>query len=381
MTDHSGERVVFAQLSNFSNTNALLDRHLGQFLDGRRLDVVRIWPIFRRNPLWLAIGVIAALWYHGLGRLKERGALIEAIIKTPIFFRLASFIARRKIAAQGPAYAVLQTQGLFDAGVPDTPLVVYTDDVILNPVNAAYLTSELLPGEIALERRLYAHADRIAVAATHVARSLEAQYGIGADKVVTVLMGANVPSDTGATDLSLARYAARRILFVGIDWPRKGGPDLVAAFRRLAPRFPDARLVIAGASPPLDDPAIEVLGSVAPERVAALMDGCSIFCMPSRAEPFGIATVEAARHGLPSIGTTTGGFADTVIDGRTGLLIPPGDVDALEAALTRLLADPELCRTMGRDAAEWATRRFDWRSVSKHLADVIDDAAHARHAA
>lgn len=369
------ERIVFVQLSNFSDTNGALEKHLPRFLRGRRLDVVRIWPIVKKNPLWMSIGLAAGLWHHGLGRLRERGALIEAIIKTPTFFRMASFIARREVAKGGPAAAVFMTQAMFDPARPGTPLILYTDDCILNPVNALFPTAAVLPKNVELERALYDRCDRIAVGGTHVARAMARNYGIGPNKAVVVGMGANVDrDDTVAPDTSLERYSAGRIVFVGIDWVRKGGPELVEAFTRLSARHPGARLTIAGCTPPVDHPAIEVLGRVPHDRVGELMSRASIFAMPSHAEPFGIATVEAARLGLPSIGTTTGGFPDTVRDGETGFLVPPGDVDALEAALDRLLSDPALCRSMGLEAADWARERFAWSSVSQRLAEVIDAA-------
>lgn len=369
-----GERIVFVQLSNFSDTNGALEHHVQPFLRGRRLDVVRVWPIVKNNPIWMGIGLLAGLWHHGLGRLRERGALIEAIIKTPTFFRMATYIARREVARGGPAAAVFMTQAMFDPSLPDTALILYTDDCILNPVNDLYLTSEILPENVVLERRLYARCDRIAVGGSHVARALAQNYDIGPDKAVVVGMGANVDRADGPVDDRPERYAAGRIVFVGIDWERKGGPELVEAFTRLAPRHPGARLVIAGCNPAVDHPAIEVLGRVSHDRVGELMGAASIFCMPSHAEPFGIATVEAARLGLPTVGTTTGGFPDTVRDGETGFLVPPGDVDALEVALDRLLSDPDHCRAMGREAATWARERFAWANVSHRLADVVEDA-------
>lgn len=374
MTTSNPERIVFVQLSNFSDSNGALEERLAPFLRGRRLDVVRVWPVFKNNPVWLAIGVVAGLWRHGLGRLRERGALIEAVMKTPTFFHLASFIAKRAVARGGPAAAILMTQAMFDPAPADTPLVIYTDDCILNPVNQFHSTAKILPQNLALERRLYARCARIAVGATHVARALDAGYGIGPEKVTVIGMGANVDCGAeGPVDDRLERYAAGRIVFVGIDWRRKGGPELVEAFNNLSTRHPHARLAIVGCAPPIDHPAIEVLGKVSHARVGELMAEASIFCMPSHVEPFGIATVEAARLGLPTVATTTGGFPDTVRDGETGFLVPPGRTDALEAALDRLLSDPQLCRSMGLEASTWAQERFSWTNVARRLADVIHD--------
>ena len=374
------QRIVFTQLSSFSGTNDALEKELEPFLRGRRLDIVKIWPMVKNSPVSLGICILAGLRHHGLSCLRDRGGLIEAIIKTPTFFRIASKIARREIARGGPAAAVLITQAMFDPTPENTPLVIYTDDCILNPLNRVFLSCKILPENVALERRLYDRCTRIAVGGTHVARALAAEYKIGPGKAVVIGMGANVDRfGARSVDDRLERYTARRIIFVGIDWRRKGGPELVEAFQRLHARYPDAHLTIVGCKPPIDHPSIEVLGRVPHDQVAELMRGASIFCTPSWAEPFGIATVEAARLGLPTVATMTGGFLDTVRDGKTGLLVPPGDVDALEVALDRLLSDSGLCRTMGREAWTWAHQRFAWKNVARRLADVIE-AAIADHA-
>lgn len=375
MASTAPSTVYFAQLSNFSNTNDAVVRTLVEHLDGDRLEVIRVWPIIKKNPFYLAYGIAAALYHHGFRRIDCAGALIERIMKTPEFFGMASAILKRRIRSGGPVRAVIQTQGLFDAAVEGVPLVVYTDDVMLNPLNRLKETVKVPPRLERMERELFAHADVIAVAASHVARSLTDEYAIAPEKIRTVYMGANVAVEPAEPhDADLARYARKRILFVGLDWERKGGPELVEAFGRLSDRHPEARLVIAGSAPAVEHPAIEVLGEVAPDRVAELMAESSLFCMPSRVEPFGIATVEAALAGLPAVGTTTGGFLDIVADGETGLLVAPGDVDGLTAALDRLLGDPRLCLAMGRRAVVRARERFDWRSVSKRLAALIDEA-------
>ena len=108
-------------------------------------------------------------------------------------------------------------------------------------------------------------------------------------------------------------------------------PELVAAFERLAPRFPHARLVVIGAQPDISHPQIDVLGPIPLDEIGARLAGASIFCMPSRLEPAGIAPLEAAAAGLPVVVTATGGLPQTVEDGTTGYLLPVGDVEGLEA--------------------------------------------------
>lgn len=378
MADPRPKRIAFVELSDFSHTNRMLEDNLGPCLPGYRLDVIRVWDVFKRKPFMLAVGIAAALWHQGTACLKSRGALIEAIIKTPLFFRMASRIARRWLDAGDPPAAVLETQGLLDASLPGVPLVIYTDDVYRNPVHDAFPTSKPLDDSLALETELYHRADALAVAATHVADALRLNYGLGAEKVSVIYMGTNAPASPVATDLSPERYRRQQILFVGIGWERKGGAAMVAAFERLAPRFPDARLIICGSTPEISHPAITVEGLVPLERVAELMAESSIFCLPSYSEPFGIATIEAGLHGLACVGGDSAGFLDTIDDGVTGLRVPPGDVDAIEAALGSLLADPGKTEAMGRAGRERALALFRWPIVCEKLAGIIIRSIEAR---
>jgi glycosyltransferase involved in cell wall biosynthesis len=101
-------------------------------------------------------------------------------------------------------------------------------------------------------------------------------------------------------------------------------------------------------------------------RVDAVFDwlrAADVFALPSMYEALGIALVEAAACGLPAVASRTGGIVDVVEDGRSGILVTPGDVPALSAALRRLVADPGGAAVMGNAARETALARFDERDA------------------
>lgn len=153
-----------------------------------------------------------------------------------------------------------------------------------------------------------------------------------------------------------------RILFVGGDFERKGGPDLMAAFHAL-PGPKELVLVTKSTVPEADD--VRVVRDLVPNdpRLVELYRTCDVFALPSRAETFGIAAAEAAAAGLPAIVTDVGGFADIVVDDRTGYRIAPGDTAALVDRLRRLQHD--------------GTRREQASAARRHAVEHLDAHANA----
>jgi glycosyltransferase involved in cell wall biosynthesis len=153
----------------------------------------------------------------------------------------------------------------------------------------------------------------------------------------------------------------------------KGLEALVDAFAAVAPRAPEARLLLvgsgAGQALSIEDALRErtrraglgarVLFTGRVDRVEDFLRASDVFAFPSEFEALGISLVEAAACGLPSVGSRTGGIVDAIEEERSGLLVPPGDVGALAAALERLLGDPRLRERLGEGARQMAVDRFD----------------------
>ncbi len=167
------------------------------------------------------------------------------------------------------------------------------------------------------------------------------------------------------------------ILFLGrMDVHTKGLDTLVAAFARIASRHPEIRLILAGRGQPGQtqrlrrliaaarmEHRITLAGPVDEERKCDLLRSCRFFCMPSRYEGWGIAAIEAGAAGKAVVGTRIEGLQDAVVDGETGLLVPPGDPAALAEQMNRLLNDAERRRHLGASGRQRA-RRFDWDHVA-----------------
>ena len=150
-----------------------------------------------------------------------------------------------------------------------------------------------------------------------------------------------------------------RILFVGRLAGVKGAPLLLDAAARLAGRHPGLTLTFVGDGPEragLEARAAalglgartEFTGYLGQEGVAARLAQADVLALPSFAEGVPVVLMEAMAAGLPVVTTRIAGIPELVEDGVSGLLVPPGDGDALAAALDRLAGDPALAAAMGR---------------------------------
>jgi glycosyltransferase involved in cell wall biosynthesis len=181
------------------------------------------------------------------------------------------------------------------------------------------------------------------------------------------------------------RRCAGRLLVVGRLVERKGHAEVIAALADL----PGTELVVAGGperSALGADPDVRRLRACAEaagvadrvvfagrvgraELPALLRSSDAVVCVPWY-EPFGIVPLEAMACGVPVVASAVGGLTDTVVDGVTGLLVPPRRPDALAAALAGLLADPVRRRSLGAAGVERARRRYRWSRVAADTAAV-----------
>jgi phosphatidylinositol alpha-1,6-mannosyltransferase len=173
---------------------------------------------------------------------------------------------------------------------------------------------------------------------------------------------------------------------------RKGHHTALQAISRLRTRRPRVLLAIAGTGQMrgeleartrelgLED-NVEFLGHVEEREKPSLYRAADVYCMPSEVdlekadvEGFGITFLEAAACGTLAVGSQTGGIPDALDDGRTGLLIPPGDPVALEEALEDILAKPRRYDEMRERARQRAESEFDWPKRVDAMVDVLRDA-------
>jgi glycosyltransferase involved in cell wall biosynthesis len=105
-------------------------------------------------------------------------------------------------------------------------------------------------------------------------------------------------------------------------------------------------------------------------EVERLLERASVLVAPCEREGFGLAVAEAMAFGKPVVAAAGGALLDLVVDGETGLLVPPRDARAMRAAVQELLGDPELRERLGQAGRELARGRFGWDGVIERTLEV-----------
>jgi glycosyltransferase involved in cell wall biosynthesis len=232
---------------------------------------------------------------------------------------------------------------------------------------------------------LTSRATMVAALSEATRQDLIAITGVPAERVEVVYPG--VPAGFQPVDPreTLARLGLERpyVLCVSSDHPRKNLPGMIAAFEQVAAEVPHD-LVLAGpavwaseqvrariAGSPVA-PRIRRLGLVSEADLIGLYSGADLFVLPSLYEGFGFPVLEALACGCPTITTSVSSLPE--VSGDAALLTPPGDDDALAAALRRALGDPALRAELRRRGLVHA-RRFSWRTATDHTLALLERAA------
>ncbi len=367
--DVMNKKAAFIKYGSFSHINESVLNELTRNFPGYEFDVYDLMPDKYSGKIALA------LWHslreYGKDIFSGKKSFIETYNRTRWFFYRNRKLILETLQDKDYRFT-FQTQSLFDASIPGTPHFLYTDHTHL--ANLRYpgkKTSHLL-GEswFEIEKRIYGNASLIFTMSTNITQSLVMDYECDPRKVRLVYSGANSKSHRNEK-FDVSRYARKNILFVGIDWYRKGGPALVEAFRQVLEVHQDATLTIVGCNPKVDVPNCRVMGKISLEEVKEYYRQASVFCLPTLFEPFGIAFVEAMAHKLPIVGTRLGAIPDFVHEGQNGYLVEPNNPVELSEALIRMLNDPGRCKKFGEYGNKLYRRRYTWERTGSLIRDNI----------
>jgi glycosyltransferase involved in cell wall biosynthesis len=183
---------------------------------------------------------------------------------------------------------------------------------------------------------------------------------LGAREVRVIPSGVELPLHVGE------EAEPPEVLYAGRLSREKGVLELVEAAHGL-------NLVVAGDGP-LRARVPGARGFVPHDELERLYARAAVVACPSRREGFGVACLEAMAHARPVVATAVGGLRDLVVHEETGLVVPPGDPDALRTALLDLLGDLELRRRLGAAGRRRAQERFSWDAAAEATIRAYADA-------
>lgn len=308
-----------------------------------------------------------------LRRIANRlGMSWAAQAANPVIARICGSIANRRLRAAGPLDGVVMIGSGYSLST-SLPTVTFEDMSVAQALRQHEPVYDALPPAATKrwrerQRRNYERCRSCCVASSWVAQSLREDYGVPDDKIHVVGFGANVSLEPRPRDWTRPHF-----LFVGVDWDRKRGAAVVKAFAAVRKRYPDAELELVGRHEVVDAPGVIDHGLLpmgspeAHQRYLDLLQSATCLVMPSTFEPLGIAYLDAAVAGTPSIGTTSGGAADAV--GEGGLLVDPDDDEALTEAMLAM-AGPDKAERLGVIARSRSSE-ITWRATAERVLTAL----------
>lgn len=267
--------------------------------------------------------------------------------------------------------------------------IVYMSDATFAAINGFYadFSNLLFFSRLEanyIESRAIRKATRLIYPSQWAADSAISDYGANPDQIDVFPMGANIENLPSTEQIALKqRGQTIRLLFVGVDWRRKGGPIAFETLQALERSGISATLTIVGCVPPagLSHPAMTVipfLNKNIPaerQRLTDLYLKSDIFILPTRAECMGIVFCEAAAFGLPSFACEVGGVPSVVKNEQTGYLFPLGATGQDYAkAIAALWNDSARFDKMVMDSRNFFETQLSWETWGKRAAKIVREA-------
>ncbi len=202
-----------------------------------------------------------------------------------------------------------------------------------------------------------------------------------AARVRVVGNGIARPASVQAAAAGADSRVSRVVLYAGRFDPLKGTDVLLRAMEAIRRRHADVTLMLAGGLPgnarserrwrrrwqeratEHEQAAVQWAGWLNPDALVVWRERAALLVVPSRFETFGLSALEGMAAGMAVVASDCGGLAELIEDGVTGVLVPPGDEEALISAIGDLLDDPERRARLGRAAMEGVRERWTWQHI------------------
>ncbi len=229
-----------------------------------------------------------------------------------------------------------------------------------------------------LVRGMFAAAEQTIVLGTEAERTLRAALELPDARILIMPNAVPDPHPTRREGLGVSGTSPVNVVFLGYLSARKGVPELLDALASPGLAELSWRATLAGGGPVDEFRAraaalglgnrVVFPGWIDQPAASALCAAADILVLPSHAEGLAMSVLEGLAHGLAVVATPVGAHAEVIEPGRSGLLVPPGDVVALSAALARVIADRAFRERLRAGARKRFFERFDVRCYSNRLA-------------
>lgn len=226
-----------------------------------------------------------------------------------------------------------------------------------------------------LYRKLFCGADVVVVLSNYWKDEVDEKFHLG-DRIKVIFN----PCPTITNPQKYEK--TKNILYAGILNQRKGYSDLIRAFAKVAVKHPDWKVVLAGngeveqartlAKELGIENQIDLLGWVNGESKDKAFKQASVFCLPSYAEGFPMAVLDAWAYGLPVVTTPVGGIPDVAVDGENMLLFNPGDIDTLAEKLDLIMNDEMLRDKLSASSTKLASEKFNIDKITAQVAEIYE---------
>jgi glycosyltransferase involved in cell wall biosynthesis len=262
--------------------------------------------------------------------------------------------------------------------------VVFMTDATFQQIQGYYDTWENFSASnirqgIEIDQLAFQKATHCMLASNWCKASAVTDYGLSEDKISVVPLGANLDTIPAAQDIDFNRSTCN-LLFLGVEWKRKGGDIALDAFRYLKQERRDATLHIVGCVPPVEitDEGVTIIPYLSKHNVNDLQQlhqlllKTDFLILPTRAEAAGVVFCEASAYGIPSISTDTGGVPTYVQNYRNGLLLPhEAKGEKYAEAILNICSDKSTWQRLRYSSRNYFEEKLNWDVWGQSLASVI----------
>ena len=263
--------------------------------------------------------------------------------------------------------------------------IIYMTDATFQQLQGYYDYFSNLPAYnikqgIELDKKAFQKAAHCMLASDWNKNSAVKDYGIDPNKISVLPCGANLDTIPAVADLNLKASGQCRLLFLGVEWERKGGELALQTFRLLKQKGINPHLHIIGCVPPHDlsaetgitvIPFLDKNNPVEFQQLQKIFFQTDFLLLPTRAECAGVVFSESSAYGIPSITTHTGGVPTYVKDGINGYALPvEAGAEAYAKKIEQLVSDQHALQNLKQSARNYYEEKLNWDRWGQRFKEI-----------